>query len=186
MSEELLVMHCAPTLAGIKTGNLFSIKNQPKEDNEDILCEIRRLNCLLASKGLRVLPIKQMKNRILVYVYRPAKLKKDFSDKKVYGMLREMGYPCEDPRHCIAYLAKKLKESPIFPHEIGLFLGYPPEDVQGFIENKAGHCKCAGCWKVYGDVERAQRKFAQYEKCRDVYYEKWKEGFSIEQLTVAG
>ena len=25
MSEELLVKHCSPTLAGIKTGNLFSV-----------------------------------------------------------------------------------------------------------------------------------------------------------------
>ena len=24
-----------------------------------------------------------------------------------------------------------------FPHDIGLFLGYPPEDVLGFITNKA-------------------------------------------------
>ena len=26
MSEELLVRHCSPTLAGLKTGNLFSYK----------------------------------------------------------------------------------------------------------------------------------------------------------------
>ena len=41
-------------------------------------------------------------------------------------------------------------------------LGYPAEDVQGFIENETKECKCVGCWKVYGDVEQAQKKFEQY------------------------
>lgn len=26
MSEELIIEHCSPTLAGIKTGSLFSVK----------------------------------------------------------------------------------------------------------------------------------------------------------------
>lgn len=46
-----------------------------------------------------------------------------------------------------------------FPHEIGLFLGYPLEDVQGFIENRAEGYKCVGCWKVYGDEEYAKQEF---------------------------
>lgn len=44
-----------------------------------------------------------------------------------------------------------------FPHEVGLFLGYPPEDVEGFIENKARSCKITGYWKVYSDEEKAKR-----------------------------
>ena len=83
-------------------------------------------------------------------------------------------------------LIERLRTSPDFPHEIGLFLGYPPEDVRGFIENKAQDCKCVGCWKVYGDETAAQRRFAQYQKCKDVYCAKWEQGRSIERLTVAG
>ena len=41
-------------------------------------------------------------------------------------------------------------------------LGYPAEDVQGFIENETKECKCVGCWNVYGDVEQAQKKFELY------------------------
>ena len=37
---------------------------------------------------------------------------------------------------CIVKLIGRLQENEGFPHEIGLFLGYPPEDVLGFIENK--------------------------------------------------
>lgn len=33
-------------------------------------------------------------------------------------------------------LAERIQQEPQFPHEIGIFLGYPVEDVLGFIENK--------------------------------------------------
>ena len=80
---------------------------------------------------------------------------------------------------------KRICECDEFPHEIGLFLGYPPEDVRGFIEEGAAKCKCTGCWKVYGDVERAQKLFAAYKKCTAVYQKQHAQGKSIEQLTVA-
>ena len=47
-------------------------------------------------------------------------------------------------------------ESGEFPHEVGLFLSYPPEDVKGFIDHRANDFKCAGLWKVYGDEEKAR------------------------------
>ena len=72
-----------------------------------------------------------------------------------------------------------------FPDEIGLFLGYPPEDVQGFMENKAARHKLAGCWKVYGDVDAAQQTFARYKKCTRVYLDQWRRGATLERLTVS-
>ena len=68
---------------------------------------------------------------------------------------------------------------------MGLFLSYPPRDVLGFIENRAVNYKCAGLWKVYGDVEQAQRLFAKYRKCTDIYCELWRAGSGIGQLAVA-
>ena len=40
---------------------------------------------------------------------------------------------------------------------------FPPEDVCAFIDQQARGCKCVGCWKVYGDEDRAKKKFRQYE-----------------------
>ena len=82
-------------------------------------------------------------------------------------------------------MIKYLGENEEFPHEIGLFLGYPPEDVLGFIDNKAGGCKCVGCWKVYGDVDEAQKTFAEYKKCTELYCAMFAKGRSIERLAVA-
>ncbi|MCI9078535.1 MAG: DUF3793 family protein [Lachnospiraceae bacterium] len=182
MPEESLVIHCSPTLAGLKTGSLFTVEYTQETKLMD---EIRRLNRTLAVKGLRVIPMRETGGRVLIYVYRPSKLEKDLADKRVSRILEEMGYSCGRPEQCVVYLAKKLREGQSFPHEIGLFPGYPLEDVQGFIENKAGNFKYIGCWKVYGDVEQAQKKFHMFKKCANIYYTQWLNGFSIERLTVA-
>ena len=72
-----------------------------------------------------------------------------------------------------------------FPHEVGLFLSYPPEDVKGFIDNEAANYKYIGLWKVYGDEEGAKRTFARYRKCTKLYCKLWQSGSSLEQLAVA-
>ena len=65
-------------------------------------------------------------------------------------------------------------------------MSYPPEDVLGFICNRACSHKCVGCWKVYGDEQAARNIFAKYEMCSKIYSRQWQQGKSIEQLTVAG
>lgn len=183
MSEELLVRHCSPTLAGIKTGNMFSCFFAGDIDMKKC---IRCWNIQLTKKGLRVLPLRFYNNRALIYVYRPAQLRKDLWNNTAKEILRERGYITNNSEQCVVHLRKRLSECDEFPHEVGLFLGYPPEDVRGFIENKADSCKCIGCWKVYGDVKAAQEAFAKFKNCTDEYCSKFAEGKTIEQLAVAG
>lgn len=183
MPDELLIQNCAPTLAGIKTANLFSCAC---ETEEDLRATVRRLNRLLTGKGLRVLPLRLRNGRALIYVYRPALLRRDWDNALACELLSERGYCCEDQGQCLRRLMTRLREDGDFPHEIGLFLGYPPEDVRGFIENRAGGCKCIGCWKVYGDEERAKTTFAQYKTCTECLCAHYAKGMSLEALAVAG
>ena len=182
MSEEMLIRHCSPTLAGMKTGNMFNCKFS---DNIEMRDCIRLWNRMLVKKGLRVLPLRFREERALVYVYRPSKLSLDLQHGMANKILRERGYESVVPERCIIELMRRLGRNEDFPHEIGLFLGYPPEDVQGFIEHKAADCKCVGCWKVYGDAAAAQKLFAKYKKCTDIYCALFSEGRSIERLAVA-
>lgn len=182
MQEEMIVQLCSPTLAGLKTGSLFSC---PYQSEQEIMDDVRRLNRRLSPKGVRVLVLR-VRRRALIYVYRPSSLRKDLADESAAALLRGIGYAVDSAERCVVQLIDRLQTSEEFPHEIGLFLGYPPEDVLGFIENKAQDCKCVGCWKVYGDEDEARRRFAQYKKCTDVYCACWERGRSIERLTVAG
>lgn len=183
MSDELMVKHCAPTLAGMKTGSIFSCSYVNAAELRD---NLRRFNRRLGKKGLRVVALRAQNGRALIYVFRPARLSRDLQQATACRLLRERGYGVEMPERCVLQLMKRLDECEDFPHEIGLFLGYPPEDVRGFIENNAAGCKCVGCWKVYGDAEAAQKTFAKYKKCTAVYCAQLAHGRSIERLTVAG
>ena len=82
-------------------------------------------------------------------------------------------------------MIRRLQGGEDFPHEIGLFLSYPPEDVQGFIENRAQNYKEIGVWKVYGDEEKARKTFAKYKKCTESYCRAFHAGKKLEQLAVA-
>lgn len=183
MSEQLLVRQCSPTLAGLKTGNLFPCVYR---DRAEMCGAMRVWNRRLAGKGLRVLPLRYCEGHALIYVYRPAKLRADLASPAAREILASLGYPSASPALCLGRLSRRLRESREFPHEIGLFLGYPPEDVRGFMEHGAADCKCVGCWKVYGDEANARRQFARYRKCTAVYCRRFLEGRTIEQLTVAG
>ena len=184
MPEEIMIQQCAPTLAGIKTGSLFSC---PYETEQSLLEDVRRMNGLLVPKGLCLLPLRYENSRVLLYLYRPRALQKDLSDAQAARILQDAGYHlCGSGSHCLTHLVRRLRENPEFPHEIGLFLSYPPEDVQGFIDNKARDFKCAGLWKVYGDEARAQALFAQYWECTRQYCALYQAGSPLSQLAVAG
>ncbi|MPN35997.1 hypothetical protein SDC9_183502 [bioreactor metagenome] len=72
-----------------------------------------------------------------------------------------------------------------FPHEIGLFLGYPLHDVVGFIENKGRNFTCSGYWKSYGDPETAQKCYERYRRCVSTYKRRFENGAPISRLVVA-
>jgi len=181
MSEDLIIKHCSPTLAGIKTGNLFSCQYNSKKE---IIEAVRKFNKIFVPKGVKLIPLKFDENRVLIYVYRPQRLQRDLTDDLATLLLKAYGYKSLDEVSCISRLKSRVNTQSDFPHEIGLFLGYPPEDVQGFIIHKGNCSKFTGCWKVYGNEEKAVKEFAKFKKCSDIYYSKWLQGTTIQRLTV--
>ena len=182
MSEDLLIRHCSPTLAGIKTGNLFSCACPSRKDLTKDLC---RLNKKLVPKGIRVLPLRVCKGRALIYAYRPNALESDLTDHRARALLLKYGYVPENPNGCVVHLIHRLRSEGEFPHEIGLFLGYPLGDVIGFTENHGKNCLCSGVWKVYTNPESAAGAFRKFSKCTRVYRRLFFGGQrNVEQLTV--
>ena len=189
MTNEQLVMFCAPTLAGLKTGSLFNC-HYVCEEGEDrcralVVEEFRELNLDFTEKGLRIIPLRIRGGSVLTYLYRPSELARDFSDPACRKLLDEQGYEGLDPEACVLQLKEKLALGGEFPHEIGLFLGYPVEDVRGFIEQGSDCAKCTGCWKVYGDVTSAKELFRKYDCCTACYQRQLAGGTPLKRLAVA-
>lgn len=183
MSVDYVVRHGAPTLAGIKTGNLFPCAFT---DRAEFLGELREINRVLVPRGLRLLPLRMSASRALLYLFRPDRLSRDLDRKEARRLLEKAGYREVDQRLCLRELTRRLRSEGDFPHEIGLFLSYPPEDVRGFMEHHGRNCKCVGCWKVYGDEAAARRRFAAYQSCTANYCKRREKGASLEFLTVPG
>ena len=180
--EEVVVRQCAPTLAGIKTGNLFSYRY---DSVERLLADLRDLNRILIPRGMRLLILRRSENSVLLYLYRPARLERDLENGTAQEILQQAGYPCTGCASCVCSLIERFRSGGEFPHEIGLFLSYPPEDVKGFIDHHACGYKRCGLWKVYGDEKRAERLFDQFRRCTDQYCWRWRAGFGLEQLAVS-
>ena len=54
MSEDLIIKHCSPTLAGLKTANLFTCQYAQKEDIERYA---REFNRRFSHKGVKMQPL---------------------------------------------------------------------------------------------------------------------------------
>ena len=186
--ETVMIEQCAPVLAGLKPAGLFRYETR---DCADLARRVRSWNEQLNSKGLRVRVMKgcARTHRFLVYVYREAQLSAVLADKAVQEFLRQEGYqlPAEQEQTgaLLNQLSRRLCCQAEFPHEIGVFLGYPLPDVVGFIENRGQNFTCCGCWKSYGEPAAARRRFDQLSKCTAVYLRLFHSGTPIACLTVA-
>ena len=180
MLQEAIIEHGSPTLAGIKTGSLFRVACP----FQDIADEVRGLNGMLRKYGLRIIPVRKRKKTTLMYLYRPSRLKADLSCPEAKEILMEKGYSYTETQRCIAQLSRHLKEDAAFPHEVGLFLGYPPSDVKCFMESPFEGVRCIGCWKAYSNEDAARATFEKYKKCTTFYRKEIGRGKPLEALIV--
>ena len=171
----MLAVHSAPTLLGVKCANLFSVdlSEFPADDVEAYFTDKD------AFTGLYARCLCRCKKRTLIYVYHRALLEMWFSDERVSSFLEECGYDrALSVNEKIDILAKRIS-CDSFPHEIGIFLGYPLDDVLGFIKNGGANCLFCGFWKVYSDPEGAKRAFSSYVHCREYLCNTIKSGVDL-------
>ena len=180
MSDEMVIRCCAPTLAAIKTGSLF---NCPFGSQKEMTDSLRSINRCLIHKGACVIPLRFRDGKALIFLYRPKMLEYDLKNPVAAEILQNCGYPEGKPMNRINFLIRRLRECDAFPHEIGLFLGYPAVDVRGFIRHEP--CKCTGLWKVFeSDEAEAQRYFARCRRCTEGYLRRKQEGWDLSRLTI--
>ena len=74
--EREVIKECSPTLAGLKTGNLF---NYRYDNISDFRKELASVNRKLNAKGVYVTFLKRNEKSALLYVFRPDRLEKDLS-----------------------------------------------------------------------------------------------------------
>lgn len=199
--DRRIVHHCAPTLAALKPANLFTCRDDstrrgilaPSRDEFEraFARELAECRERVASCDVRIDVLARRCSGILLYVWRPSLLARSISQPDVARYLASEGYDASSLPDCIARLRSRINGTDAqsqatgtcsFPHEIGFFLGYPYEDVVGFIANNGENSLCTGCWKVYARQRDAEECFCCYKNCTAAYDDLFAEGVPIECL----
>lgn len=206
--ERKLVHHCAPTLANVKPANLFVCRDEsvpnlgPACGSVDAATHERNLRYALHETRERLYPygvhielLARRTSGVLLYAYRPDAIRARLADPDVSAFLERYGYNPASLSDCIELLHRRicgtdlkstLSASCAFPHEIGLFLGYPLEDVVGFIENDGENYLCSGCWKVYSRQRDAEESFCRFKESTAAFEALFDEGVTLESLAACG
>lgn len=182
--EKDLLYFASPALLGRKQANLFSFSINCLTDYRK---EIERYKKELAPLGISVEYLYCKQQRVYLLVYRKDMMLQYLRQSAVKEFLIKEGYPETIGEEASLYqtlciLRKHIMQDADFPHEVGFFFGYPPEDVFSFIREKGRNYKLVGDWKVYGDGKAALRTFRSYARCRRRLMEQASAGADIVSL----
>lgn len=174
-----IALQCSLVLSGIKPSNLLIYNNH---------CE----GCI--SEELKNTGAEHMKlytgytgkNDSVSIIFNRGKLEKALLDEENREFIKQYGYNNFDVNNVIEKLAGRYTEfkegRAEFPHEMGIVLGYPLEDVSGFIENNGKNYLYSGYWKVYKNAEEKIQLFKIYKDIKKYFVEQIENGRQIHQI----
>lgn len=155
----MITYEIAPTLCGKKTASLITLT---KANRGMYNLWIMHKEEFLKSIPLKYFELNSTSDAITILFYNQNKLSEVIQDGECMDFLKSYGYRRNITLdNCLCKLRERFNKC--FPHEIGLFLDIPLEDVKGFIRNSGREYIYCGYWKVYGDVEKTQKIFESYD-----------------------
>jgi hypothetical protein len=171
-----IVLQCAPFLKGLKISSVITVESILYEELEEIFREM----------DISYRKLCSMEEKSLILFFRAKELQEYLIRPDIRSLLEAFGYHSKDLEPCLSRLSERVcvfsERGMGFPHEIGVFLGYPAEDVSGFIENEGQRYRMSGYWKVYGDISEAQTTFNAYDRAKDHAVNEFLIGKSIQEI----
>ena len=160
-------MECAAVLMGLKPANLISVANKPRPCGRNLYRLWKTFGqVLLQESGLRVRELSDRGSSVLLLLYRTEAIHSLLTQKSVVTILGKCGYrEAGDPDETLSTLQSRMKGEE-FPHEIGVFLGYPLKDVVGFMGLAPLSFTCQGPWKIFGDPRESLKLAQSHRECR--------------------
>ena len=179
--EVQLLLQCAPMIAGLKASNLLIIASENEADARRIL-NGTKISCARLAR---------MDKKTTMLIYHEQWVKEYLASREVSDLLRVLGYEGKGFYEVLHSVRKKyrsyMKKEGEFPHELGLLLGYPAEDVKGYMDNKGRNYLCTGYWQVYADPAAKLNLFQKFELARERLIRAIFDGKEIQELIqVAG
>jgi hypothetical protein len=162
-----LAIEAAEVLEGVKPANMVNIVNKPRSCGRNIYELWKNLgSALLQHSGLEAIEFIDRGDSVLLFLYRHSELMPLLARKSVAVILRKAGYadPANLEKTFVQLQARFSKGD--FPHEIGVFLGYPLKDVIGFMGWAQLPFSSQGPWKIFGDPRESLCLADIHRHCR--------------------
>lgn len=182
MEQQLqlrIVTQCAPVLKGIKLSNLISVKPGQWHQVKKYLRETKVVCSLLYAD----------KDKEVLLLYRFGMLEQHLKKPEVRRFLEAEGYLDLSIPAVFLRLRRRYQRYAggvaEFPHELGIILEYPVEDVKSFIRHKGQNCLMERYWKVYHDLDEAKRTFLMYDKAREDAMDQILAGYQLLQVAIS-
>jgi len=149
----------APVIMGLKPAAIFTVTKAEKEILEEIFSKDSDLFIETLYSGT--------KDSILLY--RKDLMERQLAQKKIKRFLSSLKLGYLEGENSLCRFKERFRrykeEGEIFPHEVGVFLGYPLWDIRAFIETPEKKAQFTGYWKVYFDPEGALKRFRLFDQC---------------------
>lgn len=159
--EGQIALQCAPLLTGVKISNLLTVCAGMKR------AAIR----LFSNSGILCHLFYESKEKVTFFLYQKTGLEEHLNRPEVRALLQSLGYYNKTLNEILCDVSRRytlhMGQRKPFPHEVGLLLGYPAEDVEGFIRHQGKNFLYSGYWKVYGDLRQSQRAFEAYDRAKE-------------------
>jgi len=159
-----LLLQTSLVRAGVKPAEILTLNHcYGVAETQDGYClhqeeVLRRL-------GLPWYSLRHRESGTLTIFYDPRLLSETLSQSAVEKYLKRHGYAdCNTLESWLERLAERF-ENENFPHEVGLFLGYPLKDVVGFISARS-RMTHQGSWRIYGKKEPSLQLMDRFRRAR--------------------
>ena len=196
---ESRVCHCfactfvraaGAVIEGEKPAAIFSVRIEPAgiprgpQTRTALRDAIRTYEVEFTLRGITLTTLGERSGRIELLAYRPNLVAEVLGDPACSlppgaGLSRGQrggahGHPSQAPCGIPARRANPL------PHEVGVVLGYPLEDVLGYMR---GECEtCRGPWRSYGDARAAELRFMRVVRGERTCRERFASGVTLDRL----
>ncbi|MDX9871138.1 MAG: DUF3793 family protein [Clostridia bacterium] len=160
--RAMIIYWAAPVIAEAKPSVLVSL-TQSRRGFYHLWEKYKK--DLMPKLHLEYIELRTSAAGVLVLFFDSVLLRRALGKEANQEFLAGCGYP--EGGSLDAYL-EILKErfAAFCPHEVGVFLGIPVEDVTGFIKNEGKGYLLNDYWKVYHNPRKAKKTFALFDKAR--------------------
>lgn len=174
--ETQLTLQCAPLITGLKVSNLLIIS----KGNEEVVKRI------LNRTGISYYRLIQTRTKTTFLLFRRNELEEFLSDENVRNVLMKAGYKSLQIDKILRTFSLRyeayIQGDKSFPHEMGLLLGYPVEDVVGFVENNGKNFLYSGYWKVYENQKAKVKLFDKFKVAEETLIHLLSNGLSMSDI----